>query len=422
MKLFDNHGALTLTKKKLIILLGVVLGVALITWGVLMVSIFHKGKAKDKDRKVPAGYKEVYLLTKRTDLDDVGGVYKCWKYEYDDLGRLVRESEDEYWDDDISSDVCTYEYDENGRQKQKTCEHYLNDEKYSWQIWEYEYNSEGLVAAKTYTEDRNGFGDSYTRRNVYSYNQKGIKVRETFSAPEFTEDFFYNDDGNLLRAVYYTPSGIEVPVKECTYSEDGLILTEYEYLHNGLMEICDTGSTIYEYDASGTLINKQHYRNEKPTVTVTCPEPGKRMTYMYKYENEYDENPHKYLSTEEWLDEQENVLKCISYDDSGELYRIDEYEYSEQSLKAKTYAKTVAKDEDGKVLYEINREFYVKPDNSASILKETDYYPETDKETGYYYTLTNNGYPSTLIVINSDGNTYVDEKWEYTRFVVPITE
>lgn len=420
MKLFDNHGALTLTKKKLIILLGVVLGVALITWGVLMVSIFHKGKAKNKDRKVPAGYKEVYLLTKRTDLDDVGGVYKCWKYEYDDRGRLVRESEDEYWNDDISSDVCTYEYDENGRQKQKTCEHYLNDEKCSWQIWEYEYNSEGLVAAKTYTEDRNGFGNSYTRRNVYSYNQKGIKVRETFSAPEFTEDFFYNDDGNLLREMYYTPSGIEVPVKECTYSEDGLILTEYEYRDDGLREICDR--TIYEYDASGTLINKQYYKNEKPTVTVTCPEPGKRMTYMYKYENEYDENPHKYLSTEEWLDEQENVLKCIRYDGSGEFYGIVEYEYSEQSLKAKTYAKKVAIDGNGKVMYETNREFYVKPDNSVSILKETFYHPETGEETGYYYTLTNNGYPSTLIEISSDGNTYVDEKWEYTRFVVPITE
>ena len=375
MKLFDNHGALTLTKKKLLILLGVVLGVALITWGVLMVSIFHKGKKKDETIKVPDGYKGIYLLTKRTKLSAVdGSVSEVETYEYDEFGRIIRDRI-EYADsggffEDIMAVyvVYTYMYDENGRLKQDIYERFEDGEIVSVNTMttEYEYNSIGLVTKVTITD---GLG----------YNV----------------------------------------ISEKTYSEDGLLLT-YEINYN--WEINNSiVKHFYQYDESGQRVKEEFYENDILETTVNYPEPGHRMTYQWKYDEESENPTFEWLIREEWLDEQGNVLIYKSYLEDGELYDWLEHEYADVSAKERACIKTVRKDKDGIGFYETNREFYVKPDNSVLTVKELSTYPDKKNsgEYGFYYTFDENGNPAMKINVNWNGTTYVSEKREYTCVAVP---
>lgn len=365
MKYFDNRGALTLTKKKLIILLGAVLGVALITWSILMVSIFRKGKEGREGGKVPDGYKEIYLLTKETHLTPDGEVESCYSYEYDGNGNKIRE---------------VYECFRDG-------------EKDYWQTKEYEYDSAGLVTKETITGK-----DTNSTQYEYTYDQKGNMIRETSTS----------ENGRIL--------------SEWTYSDDGLLLKYTSDWYDYMKRHISYDKDIYEYDDTGRLIKEQNYRCDELIKTVTYPEPGKRMTYKYRYDEGSEDAPPEYLELEEWLDENENVLKELKYTSSGKLTDSGEYEYTEQSLKAETYARKVSKDKNGETTYETNREFYVGYDDTVLISKEIRKDYKTGEESGYYYTFDKNGNPVARTDYDSDGTSFISNKREYKRFVVPATQ
>lgn len=487
MKRFDNRGALTLTKKKLIITLGAVLGAALITWGVLMVSIFGKGKDKNRDvtgkgasdgenivkqeSGIPEGYREVYLPTKIVYFKENGNEKNCLKYTYDELGRVVRKEviwslnegqrigistyeydesgrviREEYKVErpDFSLlDVYKYEFDEKGNLLKKTNENYQDGVQCNKSVEEHLYDSNGLLTAEQTVDDKG----IVTARTEYLYNEAGTrKEKHVFRLNGFLQpvsDVYYNDEGNIVLQCRYDELGQKIPEEEYTYSDEGFLLLHAVFENKaGLRE-----ETVYEYDASGRKVRERSITDGRTEELKLWPEAGKCLTYQPREAAGDGEAEDLYLSKEEWFDERNRADRVREYKEDGSLLtesfykheyneyglmtcvkRLDsagnadfmeEYEYTELSMMADTYAVWTGKYADGKILFREERDFYLNPDGSVMWVKDMLYYLDIEGR-GYYYTFDDNGNPSEKIQVEE--TTYTTERREYERFFIPAAK
>ena len=440
MKHFDNRGALAFTKKKLIIVLGAVLGVALIAWGVLMVCIFGKGKNKDS-HEIPDGYREVYRISKCIHLLEDGTIDWIEKYTYDEMGRetsvkeyaggvrLYRESHKKYDENGNLIEYCTDICNDYGRAIRKTV---------------YTYDSNGTLRNETMCDESGYMGHEYI------YNAEGIMIEKHVQPLGHVHDegnYYYDDKGRLLRKTRYAESGEGELVRECTYSESGLLLEDTEYpVYPDSYTAC---RTIYEYDSSERMVRKQTYHDNLLVEEVICDEEGKNTTYKLSDEDEYEGI--WYRAYDEWFDEKGESIHRISYapdgrvedeytcereynesgrltkriyrDGDGQITSWEELEYNELSEEYGRYLKSVSKWPDGTVLSGTDYEYIRNSSGEVVLIKEKHYGFGKDnemyKDNGMYYRIDENG-NRTMQIIYDYGSEYVSEIREYERFVIPV--
>ena len=114
------------------------------------------------------------------------------------------------------------------------------------------------------------------------------------------------------------------------------------------------------------------------------------------------------------------LMTCVKrLDSAGNADFMEEYEYTELSMMADTYAVRTGKYADGKILFREERDFYLNPDGSVMWVKDMLYYLDIEGR-GYYYTFDDNGNPSEKIQVEE--TTYTTERREYERFVIPAAK
>jgi|GEM_PF-2716462 hypothetical protein len=108
-----------------------------------------------------------------------------------------------------------------------------------------DYNPDGKIKEKKYY-----FGDSYTFRIHYDYN----------------------DNNNIDKLIYYDPEGTIINYSYFTYDKNGNILSELKYNHNDSLEM----KYYYEYDKGGNCTK------EINSISNVATE----MVKEYKYDKE----------------------------------------------------------------------------------------------------------------------------------------
>mgnify|MGYP007033166978 CR=1 FL=1 len=273
------------------------------------------------------------LQSYRYEYDEVGRLIKCihysdsdeitsWReYEYNGNGRRIYSAEGCKSDGSIDT-WCEYEYNENGKKIHETRGGSTGANKFSNYLCDYEYDilgnlisstSYSSVTALTITSEYDSNENEITRTTLdrnsgkttlceYEYDSNGKLIKTTQTTDALTiviQEATYDNDGNQL--------------EEKTYNYDGSICTWHEYgydsLGNEITHICynSDGSIQFryeeEYDNNGNIIKEIHYLNDD----------------ILDFVNEYQYNDDGYLAS--------------MSQKSGELLVSAEYEYDEDGNK-----------------------------------------------------------------------------------------
>ena len=397
----NNSEKKTMNRKTLLILVGGVLGAALIAWLVLVIGIFG-GKTKKNNEKsdgtpaeVPEGMVVVYRATAEYTYTTDGERRKSQTAQYDDFGRITEWTT--FSEDGSTSGVYTYKYDERG-------------------------NLVGKI-------EKTGYGE-IKERYVMTYDENGVLLtRDTFfrDNEQPRSSTYFNKDGNAIRYVskyetsLYTDDGEIYECKEINkytvqsvLSDDGRIL-ERTRLYSDYTEL-----EKFVYDEST--------RKLKECSTWIDGLLTKKIVYdglnRYTYEYDGSNGAQKAISCRtETLDEYGNVLS-MTFEIEGGGFRKASSEYSADSAKFGSPTRLINYDLDGSVkdyiIYEYSKagqvlkEYYYNGDGS----EKPHHYWIYDNYIGKYWELDENGNPVRLMTHLTDQDIAVKE-YEYIRMVIP---
>ena len=396
----NNKTAPRLSGRTLVLLVGGVLGVALITWLVLVIGIFG-GKIKKNSEdaptpkptmpaEVPEGMVVVFRATAAYEYDENGNRKKTYTAKYDDFGRLA---ELVYWSGGKKSGRIVYNYDKPN------------------QTEEFEYNGAGeQISRSVTTYDENGIkrqmvqylGDSDEIRYSVDYNEKGKQIKyvsklTTILRTDDGEEYERIEDGEyVVRSVL---------------SDDGRILER--------TTTCDGSSKVerFTYDEStGKLLECKIWNDGRLEEKIVY-EGVIRITYSNAYETSDPQEPEFHSWVTESLDEYGNVLSSKAENvDFGGLYEWISYEYDADSAKAGKYYKKIEHDKDGRVTSCIKYEY----SKAWQELKETSYSPGDEDYFIKYWEMDEYGNPVRYKIHYPDEEEeLVSYEYEYIPMVIP---
>lgn len=397
----DNRGALRLSKKGWIILIGSILATALVIWSILVVGIFrNKNRNKNsqpeyKIHEVPEGYVLVFRAKRHYEISKKGKRNLSFEDEYDDFGRII--SNAVYSDGKIDRET-KYVYDDG-----------LNV------IRETEYDGEGNVL----TETENTY-DSEGRL----IEQRRNDVRQTF-----------NENGNLLTEYKEETDGNFATwkkVKENVYADDGRILTETDYLYGSVVAFFYDNSgkkERIETRKNGELYSEENFLTEYESEYYEFTDDGagclkSRRTYDGKgfitHTVTYNEDGTVRSESTVEFDEHGNPTKSVLYE-NGKFGYWNEYEYDDASvLFKKSYCRMTSKNEDGTVQYTIVRN--ILPE--FGITEQTVYngdgtvWKNSTVASMWYWEKDAYGNPIRLFILDK-GNKILSEEAVYIPMVIP---
>ena len=200
--------------------------------------------------------------TKVGEYDDLGRIIKetctqydapagTWLYTYDEKGQLV--SRYGYTTNNQLHYANEYEYDTNGRVTKHTI-YYSADKQRLWG-YRYEYDSNGLLINEIKFEQ-----DKDTSRTEYTYDKNGNKLSATLHKNEnssrLSDTWEYDRKGNLLVHTVYNSEGKESHRYEYAYNLSG-DMTEYHYYQKGE----SFRNYFYQRDMNGCIKTTRYGEN-----------------------------------------------------------------------------------------------------------------------------------------------------------------
>ena len=404
----NNKNAPRLSGRTLVLLVGGVLGAALIAWLVLVIGIFG-GKTKKNNEEsdgkspkptvpaeVPKGMVVVYRATAEYTYAEDGKRVKTSTAQYDDFGRITEWTY--YSEDGSATDGNTYRYDEKGNLVEKA-EIYYGEilERY---VMTYDENGV-LLRRDTF------FRDNEQPLSTEYYNKNGKVIRED----TINGTSLYTDDGEL----YESKSGDKYTVQS-VLSDDGRILerTNFQLYH-----------TVHEkfvYDEATGKLTEMLKWNDGELTNRTVYQGQIRYIYGCRNGEPLDmQNPSS--CQKDTLDEYGNVLSSIFESIDGVFTRTD-YEYSPESAKMGKYTKLIHYNRDGTVTDYTEYEY----SKAWQELKETTYAADGsefarhhwifDNYIGYFWKFDEYGNPVRRMAHLSDQDVLVSE-YEYVPMVIP---
>lgn len=214
-------------------------------------------------------------------------------YEYDDQGRLVKETT--LGVNDAPAGYKEYTIDGDGRVSVMVSYAADGPEEYSEEYRVvYEYNETGLKMKET-----NMVGDTATAVTTYAYEGKNLVGEKYYEGSELVSDSSceYDDQGRLAKLTRQDLLEGGQTVESCGYDADGRLAKLETYVDGSL-----TGYTEYSYDGHGNELTVGIYGSDGSAVSVT--------------KNEYE------------YDEPGNITKCTRSQGSGEQDTVIEYTWS----------------------------------------------------------------------------------------------
>lgn len=240
-------------------------------WG-KMISVQEEEQIQTKENEI------VYLLAKTTFYRGNGSLEQRIEYEYDENGKVMKESTYIYYKEDewCLYDQSEYEYQESGNISQYYYT-YSND------------NNKSLCLKENYDKDGNVIG-------VYHYNDGDL---------EYEDIYEYDENRNLMLISRCSSSGDLMSMTKYTYDENKNPLVTYRYEEDGSIDWYKN----YECDSDGNVVEEYTYKGD-----------GNLDWYE---KNEFDING--------------NLVQSCNYNSDGSLnYRV-KYEYDEKGNELKGY-------------------------------------------------------------------------------------
>lgn len=272
----------------------------------------------------------------------------------------------------------TYEYDENGNKLVITI--YMDGEPFNQH--RYEYNEDNNpVSSKSYR---------------YTDGEKTETTRTRYE---------YNDDGHLERTVTYS-NGKKTGTGKFVCDEDGNILKSVFYDTDG----SQTGYATYEYNSDGKEISYEHYSADGKLTSSeeTTYDQNGNITKFVAWSTKADGTLYISRHYEETYDDNGNCITHRSFDENGEISYDSTYEYDsddrlleqvttnyENGKKSGTRRTVYAYNEDGhpeKISYyndgELESYTTVTCDDNGNPIKKVHYEANGEKSNTEYYEYT----------------------------------
>jgi hypothetical protein len=247
------------------------------------------------------------------------------------------------------------------------------------------FNEAGYMSTNEYQANTISLGDGPKRKRVFELNKENQTTKETFYKDDVKgrhSEYTYKD-GLLAETKYYKEDGTLMGTQYITYDANG----------NKLMSNATDpkGNTMQKVELTYTKDNKIASAKENKR--------GKLVRYVkYEYPNEKEEKVIRMdtkAENEETIkgytvktyDDNENVLRSVSYDSDGKPGSVFLYEYNEQgenTLKTSTDGEGDEVEEYNYMRYEykydekgnwIEKTEYLKNGNSMDVTKrKIEYY------------------------------------------------
>ncbi len=303
---------------------------------VLTKEFYYSGEVFEKGSEYE--YDELGRLIKETEYNEgpsngeVPEYFKRMEYTYDDSGHAIvfrvfyNNRDYRYWHE------C--EYDEQGR-KIKVYDYHHTDEKgdflYDYEVYEYFNNGQSEKVTsyepnheiKSWTETE--YDEAGNKTRIARYKGDGCLKSLTESVYDkqgnITEFKDYDSDGVISEwySCEYDDGGNET--KHIIYNEDGEITTLYDYEYNDAGNVNKTkcyrpdGSVVsrseYKYDAAGNMIQYTKYSSDGSIIENS--------------EKEYDEAGNMIRSAYYIPSESISTSKEYEYDAEGNMIKITAY-------------------------------------------------------------------------------------------------
>lgn len=334
-----------MTKKTFTIAVFSVIGVALISWGILMAKIFHVKFWKPNYDKivigkydipeVPEGYALVFRETAEYIRLDGGSRKLTMSAVYDRNGRLLRKTEYNEKGIKLSEKVCSYNsrgsyskettYDDEGSVREIIIEtgdangnltslRELDDHGNEIRTETYEYYADGKRAAAEYTAQRGFHGIDKETIN-YTYYANGQRERALVTVYDdgetYQDEALWDEDGRLIKD-YEDPGYTFSPnVYRYAYNEQGKLIKK---------EVKPFGYPDSEY----ILLEENVYADDGKLTKQTMVDDSwlhedMRVSYYDKNENPVRDIIKKYdYQKKEYITDQETVF---NYDKNGEFVK-----------------------------------------------------------------------------------------------------
>ena len=344
--------------KTFVILIGSVLGVALIGWLVLISGLFKKDKKpKDKTPEIPEGYVSVFRRTKSYSVSEDGEKTLQAEYSYDEFGRLIKET-----DYNVSGSVSyekTWSYNSRGG------------------IGEYRRESEDgvLICEEIYDDDGNL-----------------LSVKDVIS-----EIHFYDDLGKPTKTEYYSRDKL---FREDIYADAREKLTySYEFYGNS--------EDYYQGIHDGRIL-----------MYSTVLDENGRVKEIFQY-NDYAGAVDEKVVYER--DNEGNVIKISCYSE-GILCRTEEYEYEDKTAYIGSELKPTKKIVKRHGIVEHYKVYEYMPDFGAVSEEDYSgdgtRYSVWDDLWGFFYQFDSYGNPCKRMERYGDKEVLSEEN-TFTRMIIP---
>lgn len=366
--------------RKWLIVIGALLGIALLTEILLLTGIFRKG---NKDSKKGDGKEPTKAVERPTDVPGPTDEPKPTESP-DDLVTVWRVKSIDYERENYSFRGYSYEYDVYGNM---TLLLWMNEEGSVDQKREFRYDEANRPVWSQSTSTA-AHGSNFTEENTYDERGRLIAKRSISGDVEYGTLYEYDDNDRLTAETetYGNPAASTYRI-EYTYNDAGKQVLLCWYNNAGVM---DTRIEM-EYDDRGNLVRETTY--SEPAHTVSGMH-----TLKYDSENRVIEDAH-------YLDAGDTLLYITwnEYDANGNLIR--------RSINSRPEI-SAARTERNEYTY----------DEHNRMIRERDYYFEDGEE--HLRVDVENEYDANGMVIkvthrNPDGTVSGYDYYEYVSFAVP---
>lgn len=317
---------------------------------------------KDIDKEFTTGLSESIISTNT----EAPSVYIVQRNEFDENGKIMKEI---YFDVDADGEV------------------------YEAERIEYNYDNEGNLIAE------NTFWDSSTesfKEKSFEYDEDN-RLLKVYSYDHLSERYIYDEQGNLTNKYCYDSNGNLTDYEEYVYKNSVLSTSSYMYSDNESFE--DSDGNYYtviqksyvneEYDDFGKLLKvTSFYYNEEPYYELYTYNDYQTIIQEYSF----DGTTRTRIAFD--YDNQNRKVRHTVFDSEGEIWFMNEYEYTDFSCTNYSYNSE----------RKLEHSHINKWDDQNRQVFEASYDAEGKLQASWEYIYDEYGYISSIVNTDQDGN------------------
>ena len=278
----------------------------------------------------------------------------------------------------------------------------------------WEYSKTGFKAVATYNEDwkaikNERFDENGTLVYAAEFDGNGHEIRTTYydenGKPSWIHGYEYDEDGKKIKDTSYNEDGSISMIYRYEYDEKGNLTKAARYDETETLRAYD----VYEYDENGYILKDTRYNANGVKTGYT--EYFENTTYINKYAGQrrsesYDSDGN--LSSVYEYNRNGETTKSENYSSKGKLWSAEENEYDEDDRMVKKLSYDSERKLTGYTVYEYDENYILSETSYDSDGNKTKYTEYVEK-TSYY----NRGYDTYRKKIEKYENGVLTSRDEY---------